>query len=59
MAKDNRKTGPKYSALNSRKSSRRVNLDRREEVRFEPNTPNRRQNSGRRMADKDIWKSIS
>ena len=49
---------PKPSTLNTRKISRRINVDRREEIRFEPSTDNRRQNSGRRVGDKDIWKAV-
>jgi len=49
---------PKSSPLNTRKRRRRVHVDRREEIRFEPNTDNRRQNTGRRVGDKDIWKAL-
>ena len=56
MKKDAQK--PKSSALNTRKSRRRVDIDRREEIRFEPSTDNRRQNTGRRVGDKDIWKTV-
>ena len=56
MKKDAQK--PKPSALNTRKSRRRVHVDRREEIRFEPSTDNRRQNTGRRVGDKDIWKTV-
>ncbi|MDB4077502.1 hypothetical protein OAA89_02485 [bacterium] len=49
---------PKSSPLNTRKSRRRVHVDRREEIRFEPSTDNRRQNTGRRVGDKDIWKAL-
>jgi len=34
---------------------RRELKDRRSEVRFEPDNPNRRQNSGRRQEDGDLW----
>ena len=57
MKKDTQK--PKSSTLNTRKINRRVNADRREEIRFEPSTDNRRQNAGRRVGDKDIWKVIT
>ena len=50
---------PKSSPLNTRKSRRRVHVDRREEIRFEPSTDNRRQNTGRRVGDKDIWKKLN
>jgi hypothetical protein len=56
MEKDAQK--PKSLALNTRKSRRRVDIDRREEIRFEPSTDNRRQNTGRRVGDKDIWKTV-
>mgnify|MGYP001141654064 CR=1 FL=1 len=56
MEKDAQK--PKSFALNTRKSRRRVDIDRREEIRFEPSTDNRRQNTGRRVGDKDIWKTV-
>ena len=57
MKKDTQK--PKSSTLNTRKINRRVNADRREEIRFKPSTDNRRQNAGRRVGDKDIWKVIT
>lgn len=47
-----RKTG---SILDSRKTVRRKNRDRRNEVRFEPDKENRRKNKGRRSSDEDIW----
>ena len=56
MKKDAQK--PKPSTLNTRKSKRRVDVDRREEIRFKPSTNNRRQNTGRRVGDKDIWKTV-
>ena len=59
MKKDTQKSQSQPSALDSRKRNRRVNADRREEVRFEPNTDKRRKNSGRRIGDKDSWKAIS
>lgn len=34
---------------------RRVNTDRREDIRFEPGKKDRRQNRGRRKEDKDPW----
>jgi len=56
MKKDAQK--PKPSTFNTCKSKRRVDVDRREEIRFEPSTDNRRQNTGRRVGDKDIWKTV-
>ncbi len=44
--------------IEKRKKNRRVLVDRREEVRFEPLKENRRQNLGRRSSDRDIWKPI-
>ena len=44
--------------IEKRKKNRRVLVDRREEVRFEPLKENRRQNLGRRSSDGDIWKPI-
>lgn len=49
---------PRPSALNSRKTNRRVIVDRREEIRFEPSKDHRRQSTGRRVGDKDIWKPL-
>jgi hypothetical protein len=34
---------------------RRVNTDRREDIRFEPDKKDRRKNRGRRKEDKDPW----
>lgn len=34
---------------------RRELKDRRDEIRFEPGKPDRRQNSGRRKGDDDLW----
>ena len=56
MKKDAQK--PRPSALNSRKTNRRVIVDRREEIRFEPSKDHRRQSAGRRVGDKDIWKPL-
>lgn len=41
-----------------RKEQRRVKVDRRQEIRFEPNKEDRRKNSGRRQDDvkRNIWK---
>jgi hypothetical protein len=54
---DVKKITPKDSGstLNTRKTVRRKNADRRSEVRFEPEKENRRKNKGRRSSDKDIW----
>jgi hypothetical protein len=43
--------------MDTRKTVRRKNTDRRTEVRFEPDKENRRQNKGRRSSDEDIWGS--
>jgi hypothetical protein len=43
------------STLNTRKTVRRKNGDRRNEVRFEPEKEPRRKNKGRRSSDVDIW----
>ncbi|MEH6471971.1 MAG: hypothetical protein V7752_12050 [Halopseudomonas sp.] len=40
-------------------ADRRHPQDRREEVRFEPNKPNRRQITSRRHRDSDPWKAAS
>jgi hypothetical protein len=54
---DAKKITPKDpgSTLDTRKAVRRKNADRRDEVRFEPDKENRRQNKGRRSSDTDIW----
>jgi hypothetical protein len=44
--------------MEKRKKNRRLLVDQREEVRFEPLTENRRQNPERRSYDKDMWKTI-
>ena len=56
---DAKKKTPKDpgSTLDTRKTVRRKNSDRRTEVRFEPDKENRRQNKGRRSSDMDIWGS--
>lgn len=59
MKKDTQHQAKKTSALDSRKRNRRVDPDRRGEIRFEPNTDNRRKNTGRRVGDKDVWKAIT
>ncbi len=56
---DAKKKTPKdpESTLDTRKTVRRKNSDRRTEVRFEPDKENRRHNKGRRSSDMDIWGS--
>lgn len=36
-------------------NDRRELKDRRKEIRFEPENPNRRKNAGRRHEDSDLW----
>ena len=48
----------KPSPFEKRTKNRLAAPDRREEIRFEPLTDNRRQNSGRRLTDRDVWKPI-
>ncbi len=38
-----------------RKEQRRKKSHRREEIRFEPDKDDRRQNPGRRKTDGDVW----
>lgn len=47
-----------FQGKEKRKEHRRVNVDRRQDIRFEPNKEDRRQNSGRRQDDvkRNIWK---
>jgi hypothetical protein len=40
-----------YKGPERRKFSRRLTAERRKDVRWEPNNPNRRQRSGRRATD--------
>lgn len=47
---DNVHQGP-----DQRKEPRRKKNDRREEIRFEPDKDDRRQDPGRRKTDGDIW----
>jgi hypothetical protein len=44
--------------IEKRRKARRIIVDRREEIRFEPNKENRRKNLGRRSSDGDVWKPI-
>ncbi len=41
-----------------RRKARRIKVDRREEIRFEPNRDNRRKDPGQRSSDGDVWKPI-
>ncbi len=45
----NGKTG--YKGIDRRKFNRRNIAERRKEIRWEPNNPNRRQTGGRRASD--------
>jgi hypothetical protein len=45
--------------IEKRRKARRIEVDRRVEVRFEPNKENRRKSPGRRSSDGDVWKPIS
>gem|GEM_PF-287779 len=56
---DKRKSTKRPSPIEKRHKNRRVIPDRREEVRFEPLKEDRRQNSGRRATDRDVWKPIN
>lgn len=40
-----------YKGVERRKSNRRNVADRRKDIRWEPNNPNRRQSAGRRATD--------
>jgi len=42
---------PKFTGINKRHINRRVSKDRRSEVRFEVNKPDRRESHGRRSND--------
>jgi hypothetical protein len=44
--------------IEKRRKARRINMERREEIRFEPNSENRRKNLRRRSSDGDVWKPI-
>jgi hypothetical protein len=56
---DVKKTTPEKPSLpiDTRRTVRRKNTDRRTETRFEPDKENRRQHKGRRSTDEDIWGS--
>lgn len=45
---------PRGSEKRSGKDRRELK-DRRDEIRFEPGKPDRRQNNGRRKGDDDLW----
>lgn len=47
-------TDPHGSRVRSGKDRRELK-DRRKEIRYEPDNPNRRQNAGRRREDCDLW----
>ena len=38
---------------------RRIRYEKRDEIRYEPNKPNRRKDDGRRHGDLNIWKKRS
>ncbi|WP_200877028.1 hypothetical protein [Porticoccus hydrocarbonoclasticus] len=45
-----------YIGEDRRKEQRRKNPDRRDDIRFEPNKEDRRDNRGRRKTDGDVWR---
>lgn len=49
---------PPYNGPDQRRETRRVNSDRRTDIRFEPGKEDRRKNSGRRKDDKknNVWR---
>lgn len=47
-------TDPHGSDVRSGKDRRELK-DRRKEIRYEPDNPDRRQNKGRREEDNDLW----
>ena len=51
MAKEDNTGKPVYKGPERRKFSRRTTVDRRKEIRWEPNKTNRRQIAGRRASD--------
>ena len=51
MAKEDNTGKPVYKGPERRKFSRRTIVDRRKEIRWEPNKTNRRQTTGRRASD--------
>jgi hypothetical protein len=51
MANEGNTGKPVHKGPERRKFSRRFVAERRKDIRWEPNNPNRRQNIGRRAAD--------
>ncbi len=51
MANDSSNGKPVYRGAERRHFPRRTLADRRKEIRWEPNNPNRRENPGRRVSD--------
>ena len=51
MANHHTNGGTGYKGIERRKFSRRSMADRRKDIRWEPNNPNRRQSVGRRASD--------
>jgi hypothetical protein len=51
MANENNTGKPGYKGSERRRFSRRLTAERRKDIRWEPNNPNRRQSTGRRAAD--------
>lgn len=45
-----------YAGVDRREGPRRVNSDRRQDIRFEPGKDDRRRKPGRRKTDGDIWR---
>lgn len=44
-----------YQGAERRQKQRRQTPDRRVDIRFEPNKRDRRQSTGRRVSDGDVW----
>ncbi len=51
MANEDNTGKPVYKGSERRKFSRRFIAERRKEIRWEPNKPNRRESTGRRAVD--------
>jgi hypothetical protein len=51
MASHHTNGGTGYKGVERRKFNRRNAADRRKDIRWEPNNPNRRQSVGRRASD--------
>lgn len=49
-----------YFGFERRKANRRVTLDRRQDIRFEPTKMDRRQSPGRRRSDQlaGLWRKV-